>query len=179
LEAKLNIKGGAASGNWEAQKQRMLQSLEEEEHPDARRLGERPTIEGTIQITDRIIADKDQQIVKLQKQLLQEQANKSPTTGITQEIAEVLDKDETIRQERERLTALQAEWRGCLRQAEIDISLERAKLARERAEIEEKLRAYQQSTGGGELVENGVRVEKPKPIRGRWLARLGLKEAEE
>ena len=44
-------------GNWEAQKRRLLEALEEEENPSDRRAGERSTIEGTMQITfDRLVA---------------------------------------------------------------------------------------------------------------------------
>jgi len=154
----------------------MLQSLEDEDHPNSHSADDHSTIEGTIQITDRIIADKDQLIARLQKQLLEEQASRPVAPVVHAEVAQHLDKDEAVSQERDRLKSLQTEWRENLRQAEIDISLERAKLARERAEIEEKMRLYRDND---ETAPNGGSTEKSKPVRGRWLARLGLKDAEE
>jgi hypothetical protein len=90
----------------------------------------------------------------------------------------LLDSDEIIRQQRERLAELQAEWEEKMRRAEIDISMERAKLARERAELEE----------GRRSLEDQLQIQRPanadssdstnpaSPPRGRWLSRLGLRD---
>ena len=79
-----------------------------------------------------------------------------------------------IRQERENLLQAQAEWRERIGQAEIDISVERAKIARERMELEEKLRNYQSEQVSRPA--EGSTAAPEKPARGRWLARLGLKD---
>jgi hypothetical protein len=76
-----------------------------------------------------------------------------------------------IRQEREKLTQVQAEWREKIGKAEIDISVQRAKIARERAEFDEKIRQFEaQQERRGPNDDS----DADKPARGRWLARLGL-----
>jgi hypothetical protein len=157
--------------DWEAQKQRMLASLEEDDRNDEEAVAERESIEGTIRITDQIVEQKDQEIAAL-KQRLEELSS-----GKAEAVADLLDHDEVIRQEREKLQQAQAEWREKIGKAEIDISVERAKIARERLELEDKLQAYQQEQPhhAGE----GPAHSSAKPTRGRWLARLGLKDLED
>ena len=58
-------------------------------------------------------------------------------------IAELLNTDELIRVERENLTRLQEELQQKLRQAEIEVSLERARLSRERVAMEDRLRQHE------------------------------------
>ncbi|MBI3839653.1 MAG: hypothetical protein HY288_17165, partial [Planctomycetia bacterium] len=164
--------------DWAAQKQRLLASLEADDDgaddDDAEAVAERNTIEGTILITDQIVAQKDREIAEF-KRLLEEQSNSSAAAAADASVAEALDHDELIRQEREKLRQIQAEWREKIGKAEIDISMERAKIARDRAELEEKMRSHQhdQATHApGDPPANAG----GKPIRGRWLARLGLKE---
>ena len=93
-------------------------------------------------------------------------------------IAENLDRDELILQEREKLRKLQEEWRNKLRQAEIDISIERARIARQRVEIEDKVSAYDSVRAQHKADDSASNPgNQPKqPTRGRWLARLGLKD---
>jgi hypothetical protein len=91
--------------------------------------------------------------------------------------AEILDQDEVIRQERERLKAIQTEWEEKLRQAEVDTSVERAKLARERAQLEGEKQALQAKVARSASQDENDNVEKSG--RGRWLARLGLLESED
>jgi len=93
-------------------------------------------------------------------------------------IAEVLNQDELIAREREKLEQLQSEWHEKLREAEVDISVERAKLARERAGMEEQiqtLKSKMMSISG--QIEEGKSGKQPG--RGRWLSRLGLQDNEE
>lgn len=186
LENKLKHRGGGSSPaaavgggglNWEAQKQKLLASLEadaDDEDEDARE--ERVSIESTIQITDRVVAQKDREIEALREQLEQLSGGGTRSAAIN----ELLDSDEIILQEREKLAALQQEWRQKIGEAEIEISVQRAKLARERAELDEKLRQLQldqdsrpAGTAGDET------VEMARPARGKWLARLGLKDLDE
>lgn len=182
LETKLKARGTAAavpaaSGgglDWEAQKQRLLASLEADTDEDEEAVAERTNIEGTIRITDQIVAQKDQEIVEL-KRLLDERHE--PATSASTAAAELLDRDEVIRQEREKLAQAQAEWREKIGQAEIDISVERAKIARERAVLEEKVRQFESEQE--RLAANQESADPSKPTRGRWLARLGLKDLDE
>ncbi len=184
LESRLKSRGGASASpsvgggglNWEAQKQKLLASLEADSDDDDAR-EERVSIEGTIQITDRIVAQKDREIADLREQL-----DLLSTGGGANAAAvnELLNSDEIIRQEREKLAALQQEWRQKIGEAEIEISVQRAKLARERAELDEKIRQLQldqDSRPPGTPGEDTV--EMLKPARGKWLARLGLKDLDE
>ncbi len=186
LENKLKHRGGGSSPaaavgggglNWEAQKQKLLASLEADTDDDEEAREERASIEGTIQITDRVVAQKDREIEALREQLQQLSGGGGTRSAA---INELLDSDEIIRQEREKLAALQQEWRQKIGEAEIEISVQRAKLARERAELDEKLRVLQldqDSRPSGAAGEDTV--EMAKPTRGKWLARLGLKDLDE
>jgi DNA repair exonuclease SbcCD ATPase subunit len=174
LEAKLKSRGGAVASvaggggmDWEAQKQRMLASLEEDDRDDEDAVEERQSIENTIRITDQIVAQKDREIAALKRQL-------EDLGGNSTAVADLLDHDEIIRQEREKLVEVQTEWREKIGKAEIDISMERARIARERIELEEKLRNYQ--TERADRPPGETAAADDKPVRGRWLARLGLKD---
>ena len=139
---------------------------------------QRLTAESAIQITDQIVAGKDREIMELRVLLSQQSSNIGAVAVGAAAIAENLDGDELIQQEREKLQALQAEWRDKLRQAEIDLSIERARIARQRAEVEEKVSAYDSARAQHKADDNaGTSGGQPKqPTRGRWLARLGLKD---
>ncbi|MDZ4780465.1 MAG: hypothetical protein SGJ19_09460 [Planctomycetia bacterium] len=184
LEQKLAISrknGGtpAPSGagmDWEAQKLRMLAMLEEYDDGDAEQARERLTIQGTLDITDSVVADKDQEIAELRK-LLEEQSSNIGNVAVgASAIAQLIESDEVIQHERERARQLQTEWEGKMRTAEVEISVERAKLARERSDLEEKLRVLEErsATMGAQTPAANAAAKEPK--RGRWLERLGLKD---
>ena len=164
--------------NWEAQKRIFLAALEAEAPTQEKRCQEHLTIDGTIRITDTIVQEKDREITEL-KQLLTEQCQSVGTVAVgAAALGGILDSDEIIRQQRERLAQLQAEWEEKMRRAEIDISMERAKLARERADLEEGRRSLEdqlqvQRPGAG---DGGDATNPASPSRGRWLSRLGLRE---
>jgi chromosome segregation ATPase len=170
-----------ANLDWEAQKRKLLAALESEEEDDdedARR--ERLSIEGTIQITDEVIAEKQREIEELQ-QLLESQSSQMGGMAVgAAAIAATLDQDELIQGERRRLAELQEQWEGKLRRAEIDISVERAKIARERAALDEQLAeaSYQQKSAPPPASEKAEEKGK-KSSGGRWLTRLGLKDGGE
>lgn len=157
--------------DWQAQKARLLAELESEETdepPSPERQQELVTIEGTISITDRVVAEKDREIAELREQLTArpvEVVEKPPAM-------ELLDKDEIIAAERAKLEALQQEWHEKLRGAELEMSVQRAALARKEAEIEQKLQAVQEAQSDPVTGADG------KPRR-RWLSALGLRDDEE
>ena len=62
-----------------------------------------------------------------------------------------------------------------LRQFEIEASLERARLARERSNLDEKLRVLEQEKVHAAPDDTPPEADKPKSSR-RWLARLGIKD---
>jgi hypothetical protein len=179
LEVKLKSRPGTAvpaiSGggmDWEAQKQRLLESLEADGNDDEDAVAERTNIEATIRITDQIVAQKDREIAELKLLLEQQSASAGAySAGVN---AELFDHDEVILQERNRLLEAQKEWRDKIGKAEIDVSVERAKVGRERAELEEKIRQFQ-----AEQERRDSAADPNLPTKGRWLARLGLKDIDE
>jgi hypothetical protein len=95
-------------------------------------------------------------------------------------VAQMLDTDELIRQERESLKRLQENLREQLKQAEVDISLERAKLARDRSELEEKIRGLEAEKASYTPAGHDGQGDKGKRQGGRkWLTRLGLGDKDE
>lgn len=177
----------AAGGemDWETQKRQLLAALEandaEHDDDDEVQKAERLKIRDVIAKTDAVIAAKDEEIAEL-KQLLDAQSDDS-ISGMAvgaQAIAELLNQDEVVAAERERLQQLQKEWEEKLRQAEVEMSVQRAKIARERVELEERQRQFQQQQAEQEV--DGAPSEGgkgKKPQRGRWLTRLGLKDQDE
>ncbi|WP_068265776.1 hypothetical protein [Rubripirellula obstinata] len=93
-------------------------------------------------------------------------------------IAQMVDSDELVMQERERLQTLQDQWEEKFRQSEIEASLERAKLSRERQQLAKKTEQLE------EELEHLRREEKQSfdPAESgtsrRWLAKLGLSDAD-
>ena len=165
--------------NWEDQKRRILAALEaDSDEDDEEQAAQRLTMEGVVRRTDQLIADKEREIGEL-KQLLENQSGNLGAVAVgAAALGEMLDKDAVIQEERENLRRLQTQWEEMLRKAEIDISLERAKIARERADIEGKLRTLEEKSSASDFAPDQAR-ESDKPVRGRWLARLGLKNLEE
>ena len=113
--------------------------------------------------------------------LLLEQQSETRDGGIAigaAAIAQMVDSDELVSQERERLQLLQDQWEEKFRKSEIEASLERAKLSRERQqlamkteEIEEKLEHLRRDT------EQKIDPSESGTSR-RWLAKLGLSDAD-
>ena len=89
----------------------------------------------------------------------------------------MLDQDAIVREERENLKRLQTELHEKLREAEIEISLERATIARQQAEIKDKIRLMELKNESSTAAD-GSTSNTGQPVRGRWLARLGLTDAD-
>lgn len=158
--------------DWEAEKMRILAALEadfdaENNEEDKK---ERLRIEEVIRQTDQVLADKDREINEL-RQLLENQSSNLGAVAVgAAALGEILDKDAIVQEERANLRRLQQEWEEKLRQAEIEISVERAKIARQRAELEGQLHAADPSPS---QTQND-QAASAKPAHGRWLSRLGL-----
>jgi len=166
-----------AALDWEAEKRRILAALEAEGEDDTEP-GQKKRLElqAVVRSTDQIVAEKNREIVELRQLLENQSANLGSVAVGAAALGAVLDNDAIVKEERENLRRLQRESEEKLRQAEIDLSLERAKLARQRAELEEKLRSQGSQEAKG---EDDPAAHKPeKPARGRWLSRLGLKDSE-
>ncbi len=170
------------SMTWEERKRLILQQLEEEssdfDSPETHR--SRVEISEVLNVTQAELERRDREIAELQS-IIEQQSNTREGVAIgAAAIAQMLDSDELLQQERERLRAIQQEWEDKLRNAEIEMSLERAKLARERAQLEERLRAQLESKHD-EPPKAAPADDKPtdpkaaKPTR-KWLEHLGLKD---
>ena len=162
------VSGGS---DWASQRARLMAMLEDEECEgiEATRHKERATIESTIAATDRALAEKERELAELRAA-----GGAIQRTGEQEELRvrmAVVDADESIVVEREKLAKLQLEWEEKLRAAELEVSVERAKLAREQAALKERLYELDKGTPQANL---GVDAEG-KPRR-RWLAALGLGE---
>lgn len=158
----------AGGDDWESQKRRLLAALESEgESGDssAPRQEERASIAGTIQITDAVVAEKDAEIQRLREQLAS--ASDAPIAADQGDPA-LLDNDAVIRVERQRIAQLEEEWREKIRSAELELSVERAKIARAQSELAERQLELetQRSSGGGGLA--------PGEGRRNWFNKLGL-----
>jgi chromosome segregation ATPase len=163
--------------SWEQRKEALLQQLEAETHAevpcDPRKILE---IERVIEQTNAEIQRRDQEIADL-KTLIEQQsiAHDGMAVGVSA-VAEMIESDALIVSERLRLKELREEWEQKQRQAEIEMSMERAKLARERLELQEKTRTFDDNKK-----DNPPQSEEEKQTgkvgsRGRWLARLGLRD---
>jgi chromosome segregation ATPase len=123
-------------------------------------------IQGTIQITDSVVAEKDAEIRRLKQQLADADADDiQPVSAVE---AAVLDNDEVIRVERERIAKLEEEWREKIRTAELEMSVERAKIARAQSELAEQqmeLETLRAASGNGLA---------PGEARRNWFNKLGL-----
>ena len=86
-------------------------------------------------------------------------------------ISRLIDEDEIIEQHRKRAAQLEQEMEGKLRAAELELSVERAKIARQQAELAEarlELEALRKSPAEA---DGQASVGTPKR---RWLSKLGL-----
>jgi chromosome segregation ATPase len=161
--------------DWETEKQRILAALEADFDADNEvTQEERLKVEEVIRTTEGLMADKDREIEEL-KHLLEHQSGHLGTMAVgAAALGEVLDQDALIREAREELKNLQDQMREKMRQAEVEVSVERAKLARQRQDLEEKARFMEKYVPA----EPGETPAPQKPVRGKWLERLGLKETE-
>jgi len=174
--------GPAATGgaiDWESQKSRILAALQDDfDKDDETDTRERLKIEEVVQTTEKVLADKDKEIHELKHVLEQQSDNLGSVSVGANAVGEILDKDAIIREEREHLRRTQEELQEKMRLAEIDISVERAKIARQRAELEEMQRVMQK--GREETSPDSQTPSQPdKPSRGRWLSRLGLADPQD
>lgn len=167
-----------AEENWEAFKRRIWERLEEEgqekgESSEEAHRRERVEIQEVIQRTEAILAAKDQELETLRHLLENQTANLGTMAVGAAAVGQLLDQDEILRQQRETLQRLEAEWREKLRQAEVEISVERAALARQRAELEEKYRQLEQLHQEA-LASQGE--ASPGKASGSWRNFFGLTE---
>jgi hypothetical protein len=158
--------------DWESQKKRLMAQLAEFDDEDEEENQERLTIDGAIRITDQVVAEKEQEIAELKAQLATA-ADRRPGRPVPDDL---LDNDAIIQAEREKLKKLQEDWTSKLRKAEIEISVERAKLGRERAKMQEQLDAYEARLAESARQDPSAESADTAKKGGKrnWLSRLGL-----
>lgn len=167
------------SMTWEQRKKLIMQQFENESAAESYNdpSQSRIDIEDVLRTTQTEIDRRDKEIEEL-KAIVEQQSNTHEGVAIgAAAIAQMLDSDELVKLEREKLAAIQREWEGKLREAEIQISTERAKLSRERAELESQSRLLAEQLvnlppQNSSVVETKV---DGKPVR-RWLEHLGLRD---
>jgi len=165
----------AAGSSWEAMKLKMLANLEGEgDDVDEERREERATIEDTIRITDEVLARRDRELVEL-KSRLAEVAYAPPDRN--ESVEQLIDADEIIAEHRARIAQLEIEITNKLREAELELSVERAKITRETAHLAElKADIDAHRASGGDVHAAPGTAQQPKR---RWLSKLGLSGEEE
>jgi len=164
----------AGAMDWESQKRRLLESLEDgaSHEEDAASQQARATIEGTIEITDAVVAEKDRQLAELAAELAAIRNNPTENNEVRdQKITDLIDADEIIAEHRKRSQQMERETEDKLRAAELELSVERAKMARQKVELEE-LRTNLESQRQA-LEANGGLPMSSAPKR-RWLSKLGI-----
>jgi chromosome segregation ATPase len=180
LAARKTTGGGAepdtGGSDWESQKRRLLAALENgDENGNPLPQKDRATIQGTIAMTDAVVAEKDREIKQLQTQLAAGVEGAACQLERDPKVTEMIDSDEVIAQHRQRVRELEQEMEQKLRTAELELSVERAKMARQKMELDEMksdLESQRQAfeAAGGPPVQG-------QPRR-KWLSKLGLKDEE-
>ncbi len=178
------VPGTPGATDWESQKKRLLEQLEDDTSDTAAdEYGDDSTDETLDDMSElvtraeQLVAERDEQIRLLQQRLstAESQALASALSAADeprQRIVEVLDKDELVQQERERLKKMQDDWEEKSRKAEVETAMERARIARMRTELEERIRgleAKQQQFAQRNPAGNAP--NKPERER-RWLDHL-------
>jgi uncharacterized protein YPO0396 len=85
---------------------------------------------------------------------------------------EAVDADQAVQQQRARLAQLEEELTAKLRKAELEFSVERAKIAREQTELAEW--RIELETLRDSLPEKGTGGGPGGGGKGRWFSKLGL-----
>jgi chromosome segregation ATPase len=131
------------------------------------------SIENTVRITDEVVATKDRQIAELKTQLASG-AGQGGTSRTADGADAIVDADAVIQKHRARIAQIEQEMEDKLRATEMALSMERAKIAREQAQLTE-LRIELESMRGpnGAIAEPGGSAPKR-----RWLSKLGLGDEE-
>ena len=169
--------------SWEERKQLILKQMESEDFDTdefvtavssdlnvAPQISDNP-VKFVQQLTDEL-AGREKELGELRHLL--EQQSQTRQSGVSigaAGIAGMIDSDELVQEERRRLQKLQSEWEDKFRQGEIEASLERAKLSRERRELAAKQMELERELEKVRLNAQQA-SEKGKPRK--WLSELGL-----
>jgi hypothetical protein len=169
---------GQEGMSWEERKRLLLQQLDaEQDNGTPQAQAKRVEINDILRTTEVELARRDREIAEL-RSLVQQQSDARQGMAVgAAAVAQLIESDELVQQEREKLRAIQKSWDEKLRQAEIDLSMERAKLARERLQLEEQKHKLEDALQVAQDAADADAAGKPVDVKGRkWLSRLGLKE---
>ncbi len=159
--------------DWEAQKRLLMQEMGDKNG----------TVQQSIQAVERsrVVIESGVAVSADEVEMLREQLSSlmNAIASAFGETAEGFDFAATLEAEREKVRELQQQWYDKLRESELEISVERAKLARETVKLDEAMRILEEKKLCGlNAPEEEDSTEKPAS-RGRWLARLGLSDKDE
>ncbi len=169
--------------SWEDRKQLILKQMESEDFDTdefassvssdldvTSHISDDP-VKFVTQLTDEL-ARREQELSELRHLLDQQSETRQAGVSIgAAGIAAMIESDELVQEERQRLQKLQTEWEDKFRQGEIEASLERAKLSRERRELAAKQLELERELEKIRLNAQQA-SEKGKPRK--WLSELGL-----
>ena len=173
--------GGALS--WEDRKAMILQQMEEDTFDSEAFIAtlatdaDKETLDPIAHVEQlhAELQQRDEEITELQCRLEKKSKTTEGDVTDTSAIAELVDADDLIREERDRLQKLRVEWEQRFRQGEIDASLERAKLSRERRHLARKNEELEEQLAH---LRREAEEDRRAGVTGarRWLAKLGLDE---
>lgn len=162
--------------SWEDRKQALLHMLEQQDQEELDNAEKILEMKQILEETSVQIQIREKEIADLRSLLEQQSIAANGIAVGAAAIANLVDADEIIAEERQRLKEMQAQWEQKQRQGEIEMSLERAKLARERLEIQEKLQQLAAERDSIQRAAEHSSQAAPAPHKGRWWTRLGLKD---
>ena len=180
---RLNSPPGRSAGHldWEAEKRRILAVLEADtDGDDQARRDERLRMQDVVKATDEAMVAKDRQIREISERLEEGRRNTAASAAAAVPVEQAMAYDAALRDEREKLQLLQTQWQEKIRQAEVQLALERATIARQRADMGGQTPAAGEETPESPTPSPATESEPPAKAsnRGRWLARLGLTDAD-
>jgi hypothetical protein len=92
---------------------------------------------------------------------------------------ELVDADEVIVEHRARIAQLEQDMQDKLRAAELEISVERAKIARDTAQLADLKAELESQRASGEVPGAPMAAGGVQQPKRRWLSKLGLSGDEE
>lgn len=163
---------------WEDRKKLLLAQLDAEQDgvPPEVATAKRLEIEDILKTTEAELARRDREIAEL-RSLVEQQSDARQGVAVgAAAVAQLIESDELVQEEREKLRAIQKSWEEKFRQSEIELSMERAKLARERSQLEEQKQALEDALHTASQNASNDPNTKADPKARKWLSRLGLKD---
>jgi multidrug efflux pump subunit AcrA (membrane-fusion protein) len=123
-------------------------------------------------MTDDLVAEKDREIAQLQEKLESNPLPEANEPSESELYHEAVDADEAIIAQRAKLAELEEKMTEQLRQAELEMSINRAKIAREQAEVADA--RIEIDNLRSSLPEAGSDDSGGKGAKGKWFSKLGL-----